>query len=198
MAVTVVNHSLLQITAAGGVPEQVELEYVVSNGASTATGHVTVVPISSSEAQVPVTASDTAVVRVGDVVTVPVLDNDTSPSGLALSLSDELGTVGDSLGSAWVSEDSVRMKAGDIPGRTTLTYTATDTLGQTATGRLDIEVRDRDDASNAAPSPQNLEASTVAGRRRYHRAAGQHRRRRRLGEPGGTEPAPDRRHGPGR
>ena len=163
VAVTVVNHSLLQITAAGGVPEQVELEYVVSNGASTATGHVTVVPISSSEAQVPVTASDTAVVRVGDVVTVPVLDNDTSPSGLALSLSDELGTVGDSLGSAWVSEDSVRMKAGDIPGRTTLTYTATDTLGQTATGRLDIEVRDRDDASNAAPSPQNLEASTVAG-----------------------------------
>ena len=163
VTVTVVNHSLLQITAAGSVPEQVDLEYTVSNGASTATGHVTVVPITSSEAQVPVTASDTAVVRVGDVVTVPVLDNDTSPSGLALTLTDRLGTVGDSLGTAWVSEDSVRMKAGDVPGRTTLTYTATDTLGQTATGRLDIEVRDRDDASNTAPSPQNLEASTVAG-----------------------------------
>ena len=163
VTVTVVNHSLLQITAAGSVPEQVDLEYTVSNGASTATGHVTVVPITSSEAQVPVTASDTAVVRVGDVVTVPVLDNDTSPSGLALTLADQLGTVGDSLGTAWVSEDSVRMKAGDVPGRTTLTYTATDTLGQTATGQLDIEVRDRDDASNTAPSPQNLEASTVAG-----------------------------------
>jgi len=163
VTVTVVNHSLLQITSSGSVPEQVDLEYTVSNGASTATGHVTVVPITSGEAQVPVTASDTAVVRVGDVVTVPVLDNDTSPSGLALTLSDQLGTVGDSLGTAWVSEDSVRLKAGDIPGRTTLTYTATDTLGQTATGQLDIEVRDRDDASNAAPSPQNLEASTVAG-----------------------------------
>ena len=163
VTVTVVNHSLLQITSSGSVPEQVDLEYTVSNGASTATGHVTVVPITSGEAQVPVTASDTAVVRVGDVVTVPVLDNDTSPSGLALTLSDQLSTVGDSLGTAWVSEDSVRLKAGDIPGRTTLTYTATDTLGQTATGQLDIEVRDRDDTSNAAPSPQNLEASTVAG-----------------------------------
>ena len=163
VTVTVVDHSLLEITSAGNLPQSVDLEYTVSNGASTATGRVSVVPITSGEAQVPVTAADTAVVRVGDVVTVPVLNNDTSPSGLALSLSDELGTAGDALGTAWVSEDSVRIKAGDVPGRTTLTYTATDTLGQTATGRLDVEVRDRDDAANTAPSPQSLEASTVAG-----------------------------------
>lgn len=163
ITVTVVNHSLLQISAAGSLDHSVELDYVVSNGSATASGKVSVVPVVSEQAQVPVAASDTAVVRVDDVVTVPVLDNDTSPSGLALSLSEDLGTTGENLGTAWVSQDSVRVKTGSTPGRETLTYTAVDSLGQTATGELEIEVRARDDEANAAPSPQNLEASTVAG-----------------------------------
>lgn len=163
LSVTVVDHSLLQVSAAATIGQSVDVEYTVSNGTSTATGQVTVAPVTSEQVQVPVATQDTAVVRAGDVVSVPVLDNDTSPSGLALSVSDELGLAGDDLGTAWVSEDLVRFKAGDTPGRTSLSYTVTDTAGQTTSTRVDIEVRVRDDAANVAPSPQGLEAGTVAG-----------------------------------
>ncbi|WP_103062134.1 Ig-like domain-containing protein [Actinomyces qiguomingii] len=163
VAVTVVDHSLLQVSAAGAIGQSVEVEYTVSNGTASATGHMTVVPVTTAELQVPIVSADSAVVRVGDVVTVSVLDNDTSPSGLALSVTDELGLAGADLGTAWTSGDVVRFKAADTPGRTTLSYTVSDTEGQTASGQVDIEVRGRDDDANAAPSPHNLEASTVAG-----------------------------------
>ena len=120
-------------------------------------------PVSAGQVQVPVAGPDTAVVRVGDVVTVPVLDNDTSPSGLTLSVGQDLETVGGAPGTAWVSEDSVRFKAGETPGRTTLSYTAVDSEGQTSSAPIEIEVRARDDEANSAPVPRPLEASTVGG-----------------------------------
>lgn len=163
ITVTVVDHSLLQITAAGPVAGGQSFEYTVSNGTATATGKVDIVPVASSELQLPVVGDDTAVVRVDDVVTVSVLDNDSSPSGLSLSVVPELESTGESLGTAWVSENSVRFKAGQTPGRTTLIYTIKDTSEQTASGSLVIEVRARDDAANTAPMAQSLEARTVAG-----------------------------------
>ncbi|WP_147681150.1 Ig-like domain-containing protein [Actinomyces ruminicola] len=163
VTVTVVDHSLLQVSAAGTIGQSVEVEYTVSNGTASATGHMTVVPVTTAELQMPIASADSAVVRVGDVVTISVLDNDTSPSGLALSVADDLGVAGTELGTAWTSGDVVRFKADDAPGRTALSYTVADTEGQTASGRIDIEVRARDDAANAAPSPQSLEASTVSG-----------------------------------
>ena len=44
------------------------------------------------------------------------------------------------LGTAWVSENTVRFKAGQVPGRTTLTYSALDTSQQTASGTLTMNV----------------------------------------------------------
>ena len=163
VSVTVVDHSLLQITSAGPLSQSLDIEYTVSNGEPTSMGQVTVVPVSAGQVQVPVANPDTAVVRVGDVVTVPVLDNDTSPSGLTLSVGQGLETVGGAPGTAWVSEDSVRFKAGETPGRTTLSYTAVDSEGQTSSAQIEIEVRARDDEANSAPVPRPLEASTVGG-----------------------------------
>ncbi|CAM2839935.1 Ig-like domain-containing protein [Actinomyces slackii] len=163
VTVTVVDHSLLQISTSGTVPPSTSVEYTVTNGTATTTGRVSIVPVTSSQSQPPVVGDDTAVVRAGDVVTVPVLDNDSSPAGLTLSVANELGLAGPELGTAWVSDDTVRFRAGEEAGRTTLSYTATDSHGQTASGAVTIEVRPRDDANNAAPSPQGLEARTVAG-----------------------------------
>ena len=163
VTVTVVDHSLLQITASGQVPPSTTVEYTVTNGTAATTGQVSIVPISSPESQPPVVEDDTAIVRAGDVVSVPVLDNDSSPAGLTLSVASELEVAGPELGTAWVSEDTVRFRAGDQAGRTTLTYTAADSHDQATSGAVTVEVRPRDDANNAAPSPQGLEARTVAG-----------------------------------
>ncbi|MDO4901098.1 Ig-like domain-containing protein [Actinomyces sp.] len=163
VTVTVVDHSLLQVSSAGAIGQSVEVEYTVSNGTATATGHMTVVPVATAELQVPLASPDSAVVRVGDVVSVSVLDNDTSPSGLALSVADQLEMAGSDLGTAWTSGEFVRFKADETPGRTTVSYTVFDTAEQTASAQIDIEVRARDDAANGSPTPQNLEASAVAG-----------------------------------
>ena len=163
VTVTVVDHSLLQISAASTVPANLTVEYTVTNGTSSATGKVAIVPVTQSQPQPPVVTNDTAVVRAGDVVTVKVLDNDTSPSGLNLSVDSQVSLVGDELGTAWVSENTVRFRAGDQPGRTSYAYTAKDDQGQTASGVLTVEVRAQDTEHNSAPSPQNLEARTLAG-----------------------------------
>ena len=163
VTVTVVDHSLLQISAASTVPANLTVEYTVTNGTSSATGKVAIVPVTQSQPQPPVVTNDTAVVRAGDVVTVKVLDNDTSPSGLNLSVDSQVSLVGDELGTAWVSENTVRFRAGDQPGRTSYAYTAKDDQGQTASGVLTVEVRAQDAEHNSAPSPRNLEARTVAG-----------------------------------
>ena len=163
VTVTVVDHSLLQITAASTVPANLTVDYTVTNGTSSATGKVAIVPVTQSQPQPPVVTNDTAVVRAGDVVTVPVLDNDSSPSGLNLSVDSQVSLVGDELGTAWVSEDTLRFRAGDQPGRTSYAYTAKDDQGQNASGVLTVEVRGQDAEHNSAPSPRNLEARTVAG-----------------------------------
>lgn len=163
VTVTVVDHSLLQITAASTVPANLTVDYTVTNGTSSATGKVAIVPVTQSHPQPPVVTDDTAVVRAGDVVTAPVLDNDSSPSGLNLSVGSQVSLVGDELGTAWVSENTVRFRAGNQPGRTSYAYTVKDDQGQTASGILTVEVRAQDAEHNSAPSPRNLEARTLAG-----------------------------------
>ena len=163
VTVTVVDHSLLQITAASTVPANLTVDYTVTNGTSSTTGKVAIVPVTQSQPQPPVVTNDTAVVRAGDVVTAKVLDNDTSPSGLNLSVDSQVSLVGDELGTAWVSENTVRFRAGDQPGRTSYAYTAKDDQGQTASGVLTVEVRAQDADHNSAPSPRNLEARTLSG-----------------------------------
>ena len=163
VTVTVVDHSLLQITAASTVPANLTVDYTVTNGTSSATGKISIVPVTQSQPQPPVVTNDTAVVRAGDVVTVPVLDNDSSPAGLNLSVDSQVSLVGDELGTAWVSENTVRFRAGSQPGRTSYAYTAKDDQGQTASGIVTVEVRAQDAEHNSAPSPRNLEARTLAG-----------------------------------
>ena len=85
------DHSLLQITAASTVPANLTVDYTVTNGTSSATGKVAIVPVTQSQPQPPVVTNDTAVVRAGDVVTVPVLDNDSSPAGLNLPVAPSEG-----------------------------------------------------------------------------------------------------------
>lgn len=163
VSVTIVDHAYLKVSAADVVPAGLSLTYTVSNGTTSATGTVSIVRATQDEAQPPVANADSAVVRSGDVVTIPVLDNDYSPSHLQLRLGPGLSTVGESLGTAWVSDKDIRFKAGDVADHTTLTYTVLDERGQSATGTVSLEVRARSEETNTAPHPASLEAQTLAG-----------------------------------
>ncbi|MDQ0726930.1 hypothetical protein QFZ21_001930 [Microbacterium sp. W4I20] len=165
ISVSVLNHETLRITDQGALDEPVRIKYRISNGSKSAEGEVVVIPIPApDEILPPVTNPDTATVRAGDVVTIPVLDNDTHPSDDIMHVEPELiETVDPEDGEAFVSQDAVRFKAGDEAQTVYLTYEASDSRQQKAAGFVTIQILPIDAETNAAPRPQDLTARALAG-----------------------------------
>ncbi len=154
------------------------VRYAVSNGGAPVVGEVTVTQRPAPEDNAPVTSDDEVTVRAGASVTVPVLDNDYSPSGDALTLVADV--VGEKAGQLAVvgADGSTRMTgtaavAGRLvryvaPAKLTepttfdLTYVAANTAGDSSPGQVKISVVPAS-AENNPPEPPVLEARTVAG-----------------------------------
>ncbi|WP_435738713.1 Ig-like domain-containing protein [Cellulosimicrobium sp. PMB13] len=163
VSVAVLAHQMLRITELRALDGPVTVEYTVSNGAQTSTGQVRVVPVPApSELRPPRAAADEVTVHAGDVVTIPVLKNDTHPDGLELFLQPELEQdVDPTLGEAFVSEDTLRFKAGSAAGTAYAIYRVRDANGQEDSAQVTIRIRDGED--NAAPVPRDVEARVLAG-----------------------------------
>ena len=164
ITVEVKDHSTLRISAPNELSGPRTFSYTVSNGRESATARVVVLPQQPRlNNQPPVVLDDTAVVRTGDIVAVPVLSNDYSPTGMELSVHPEVEVRGDSaLGEAFVSGDLVRFRAGSTAGNTTLVYTARDAAGNRTSGKIDIAVRGQDSA-NQKPTPHPVTGRVFAG-----------------------------------
>ncbi|NQX12302.1 cadherin-like domain-containing protein [Microbacteriaceae bacterium VKM Ac-2855] len=165
VAVAVLDHAVLRITDQPGITEPVTFSYTVSNGTATAPGEVLVIPVPAPpSAGPPVAVDDTAVVRAGDVVTLDVLANDSSPSGATLHVAADLvePVPAEADGQAFISEDRVRFLAGPEPKTVYLTYEAIDPLGQKDAGYVSIQILPAD-AGNTPPRPQDLDARALAG-----------------------------------
>ncbi len=165
IAVSVLNHETLRISDEGAFDEQVRITYRISNGSQSAEGDVIVIPIPAPTKLLPPVANDDeVVVRAGDVVTVPVLDNDVHPSGDALSVVPELVEAPDAeAGEAFVSQDAVRFRAGPKAQTVYLTYEAVDSMGQKDAGFVTVQVLPVNEEKNAAPLPRDLTARALAG-----------------------------------
>ncbi len=166
LSVQVVNNQLLRVTAPSGLETPAELGYTISNGFDTASARVTVVPLPAvPTTKPPVPVNDQGTVRAGDVVTIAVTDNDTSPSGAPLTVEPELQVpAGQPPGEAWVSENTVRFRAGQQPGRVRLTYTVRDTHQNYASAEVVLTIRALDGDRNSPPSPEPLVGRVIAGR----------------------------------
>ncbi|MGP6170512.1 Ig-like domain-containing protein [Microbacterium sp. A204] len=165
ISVSVLNHESLRIGDQGALDEQVRITYRISNGSKTAEGEVVVIPIPAPEKILPPVASpDTAVVRVNDVVTIPVLDNDTSPTGDALTLEPELiePFVAPEDGEIFVSQDVVRFKAGPEAKTVYATYEVSDTRGNKVGGYITIQILPEQE-ENAAPRPRDITTRVLSG-----------------------------------
>lgn len=166
IAVSVLNHETLRISDQGGITEPVKISYRISNGTKSADADVTVVPIPApSKISAPVAHDDEARVRVGDVVTIPVLDNDVHPNGDAMHVAPDLvePLVDPKDGEAFVSQDKVRFRAGSEARTVYLTYEAVDSLGQKAGGHVTVQILPLDDDVNAPPRPHDLTARALSG-----------------------------------
>ncbi len=166
IAAAVLGHETVRITDQSGVDGQVRVTYTISNGVASTTGEIVVIPVPSpSRLRPPVAEPDQAVVRVGDIVTIPVLDNDHHPGGDTIHVAPDLvETLDDPAdGEAFVSEDTIRFRAGDEAKTVDVTYNVVDSTNQKDAGFVRIQILPRDDESNAAPRPRDLTARVLGG-----------------------------------
>ncbi|SPT52962.1 Fibronectin type III domain [Actinomyces bovis] len=165
LVVALLEHHILRITAPGGLTSTQQLTYTVANGAGTSVGQVMVIPAPPvSATEPPVLTDDNLVVRVGDVGSVNVLDNDRSPAGLKLTVDDKLQhTFAAATASPFVSDGVVRVRAGDKPGTGTLVYTVHDAAGNIASAQVTVSVVALDEDTNTAPHPKDVTGWAVAG-----------------------------------
>lgn len=164
-SVSVIDHSVLRITDVVGTKEPFVFTYTMSNGHKSASGTVSVVPVPApAVVEAPQPKPDEVNVRVNDVVTIPVLANDTHPQGQPLLVDPVLAqSIPEADGKAFVSENTLRFIAGPAPKTVRAIYNAVDPQGQKSAAAVTIHILPLEGAENSRPQPQNLTARVVAG-----------------------------------
>ena len=159
LEVALLDRHLLRVSSPAGIEESASFTYTVSNGYGSATARVLVVPGSETNSSLPpVLQPDTVKVRVGDVGTASVLDNDRSPGGLSLSVEPTLNyEANPAVGTPFVTGNEVRIEAGGTPGTLSVVYSVIDSSGNTAASTVTFEVVPDSEANNA-PRPKALTA----------------------------------------
>ncbi|QDZ16564.1 Ig-like domain-containing protein [Humibacter ginsenosidimutans] len=165
VSVQVLEQHILRVTLTRPLSGPVTFGYTVSNGTASTNGTVRVVEIPRPAVrQPPVADPDSATVRVGDAIDIPVLDNDSQADGDDLTLDPVLPTpLPKGAGLLFASGNVLRYLAPDKPGNYTAVYRVDDADGQWATAQVSIAVREIDVASNRAPVPQTVTARVLAG-----------------------------------
>ncbi len=163
-SVSVIDHSVVRITDVVGTKDPFTFRYTMSNGSKQATGSVSVVPVPApAVVEAPQPKPDEVNVRVNDVVTIPVLANDTHPQGQKLGVDPVLPqAVPETDGKSFVSEDTLRFIAGPEPKTVRAIYNAVDPQGQKSAAAVTIHILPIEGAENSRPQPKNLTARVVA------------------------------------
>ncbi len=121
----VIEHSSVRVSGStfDGQPGRIgSVDVVIAEGDLTSQGRLTVFQVGDTGAGA-IAVTDTATVRAGSVVDIPVLENDVAPPGERLVLHPEIGAPGAAGELAFASGSRVRYLAPDEPGVYTLTYT---------------------------------------------------------------------------
>jgi hypothetical protein len=157
----------------GRAEQRGTVSYTISDGTKTAVGQLTVVQKPPLAEKVrPTVVDDEATVRLGDAVTIPVLDNDSMTEGIPLKLDPAGVKVVDGGGQAFASGTVLRY----VPPSDPITSPQTVTLeysvhpeglrAQAATGRVTVTVRPLPDPvknPNRPPTARSFSASVTAG-----------------------------------
>ena len=161
----VLEQRLVRVTLTGPLDESVRIGYRVTNGLAEAEGTITVIEVPPPlRRQPPIARDDKATVRVGDAITIGVLQNDEQPDGEVITLNPVLvENVGDDSGLLFVSGDTLRYLAPDHTGDFVAQYEIIAENGQVAQAEVRIQVREPSLETNRAPVPTTVTARVIAG-----------------------------------
>lgn len=163
LVVELLESTLVRVTAPAALTEQVNFTYTISDGTSTATAGVTVVPVPAlTKHQPPVAENVAATVRVGDIITVDVLAKAFHPDDSTMFLDKELITPPEA-GLAFVSNNQLRYQAPTKPGEYHVDYRVLDPFGETAAATATFTVTPLDEGANRDPVPDPLIGRVLAG-----------------------------------
>lgn len=163
------EHRALRLSASRLPDTQpVMIRYTLSDGNSDPVeGQLLVQVVTTGQVNQPPTArDDVAVVRTGDVVTVPVLVNDIDPDGDPLFVVPnkiKLNTADGATapGIAFGTTAAVRFVAGNEAGNVTISYDVEDRVSGSASALVRVRIVPR--GANQAPAPRSVDARTTAG-----------------------------------
>ena len=166
IAVDVLDQRAVRVTLTGPLETgPVTFNYTVTNGLASALGVITVVEIAlPARFQPPAASDDTATVRAGDAIDIPVLANDVHPDGEELTLNPRLVSgLGRDSGLLFASGSVLRYLAPDRTGNFTVVYEVSAPDGQVDQAEVTISVRQKVAATNSAPVPLPTIARVTAG-----------------------------------
>lgn len=163
----IVSNKRVYLTAMQLPTAPVEIEYTVANAAGSSTGTIVLQPPALSGASSAPKASNVDVsVRTGGIVSVDVPDHVTYADGTTITLSNKLQYDASTFkGLVFVASDIVRYQAPGEPGSYPVTYTVTDTLGNSASATITFNVHRADAEAKSAASPKDVEAQVAAGQK---------------------------------
>ena len=162
----VIEHSRIRLsgsTADGQTGRIGSADVVIAEDEISVTGRLTVFQVPGTGTGGAIAVADTATVRAGSVVDIPVLDNDVAPPGERLVLHPEVGSPGAPGELAFASGSRVRYLAPEAPGTYTLTYT---TYGASSPELGDVghvRVTVLPTGSNRAPTPATVTVRVAPG-----------------------------------
>lgn len=162
--VQLLEHRRVRVWSDAPLPSPVVVSYTVSDGALSSEGQIFVMQAASDTVnRPPVVGEDAASVRVGDVVSIPVLSNDVDPEGDDLVLNPKLlAEPPAEQGRAWVSGSVVRFVAPATAGTVRFSYGVNDGHHPDSSGQVTVSVRPAS-TSNTPPMPKPVEARVLAG-----------------------------------
>ncbi|TFB90800.1 tandem-95 repeat protein [Cryobacterium algoricola] len=166
MRIEILDQRILRVTLTRPLPEGgLSFGYRISNGLADADGTVSVVEIPAlGQKQAPIAAPDTATVRVGDAIDIPVLANDEQPDGDSLTLDPVLASgLPAGAGLLFVAGTVLRYLAPATPGTYTAVYRVNAPDGQYSNAEVRISVREADPSTNNPPVPKTVTARVLSG-----------------------------------
>ena len=163
LVVELLESTMIRVTSTAALTEQVSFTYTISDGLSTATAGVTVVPVPAlTKHQPPVAANDAATVRAGDIMTLDVLANDRHPDGSTMFLDATLITP-PAAGIAFVTKNMLRFQAPTAAGEYRVDYRVLDPFGETAAATAVFTVTALNFEANRDPVPDPLVGRVLSG-----------------------------------